>query len=569
MMPSLLKITGGTVYDPANGIDGAVCDLWIEDDRIVAPPRDPAIRPDRILDARGLIVMPGGVDMHCHIAGPKVNAARRMLPQCSHHAPRDEVRYGAGFVTRSVTTTLASVPSTFVTGYKYAGLGYTTAFDAAIAPLAARHAHLEFADTPCIDKGCFLVVSDHQYLLEAIRDGEPERVKTLVAWLLQAGKGFAPKLVNPGGVTAWKNGDNRLAHGFDAKMPGYAISPRQIVAAVVRAAEELALPHPLHLHCNNLGLPGNWSTTLETMRSLEGRRGHLAHIQFHSYGGDPNDGGSFDSQVEPLAEYFNSHENLTVDVGQVLFGRTTSMTGDSAVGHYLSRLYSARWYSQDVECEAGCGVVPIEYKNKSLIHAWQWAIGLEWLLLARDPWRIALSTDHPNGGSFLAYPHIIRLLMDQTARAEALAQVHPRVRRDSLLANLDRQYTLGEICIITRAAPARILGLKQKGHLGPGADADVTIYTPDADPQQMFELPRHVVKAGRLMIENGELREPTTGRTLHVAPEFDPDRQPHLARWCDEHYSVRFRNYGVDESYLGEHRIIPSESPSGPGAAVD
>ena len=458
-MPSLFKITGGTVYDPANGIDGAVRDLWIEDGRIVAAPSNPAIRADRVLDARGLVVMPGGVDMHCHIAGPKVNAARRMLPQCSHHAPRDEVRYGAGFDTRSVTTTLASVPSTFVTGYKYAGLGYTTAFDAAIAPLAARHAHLEFADTPCIDKGCFLVMGDHQYLLEAIRDGEPERVKTLVAWLLQAGKGFAPKLVSPGGVTAWKNGDNSLAHGFDAQMPGFGISPRQIVTAVAQAAEELALPHPLHLHCNNLGLPGNWSTTLETMCSLEGRRGHLAHIQFHSYGGDPNDGGSFGSQVEPLAEYFNSHENLTVDVGQVLFGRTTSMTGDSAVGHYLSRLYGARWYSHDVECEAGCGVVPIEYKEKSLIHAWQWAIGLEWLLLARDPWRIALSTDHPNGGSFLAYPQIIRLLMDRTARAEALAQVHPRVRRDSLLANLDRQYTLGEICIITRARQRGILGL--------------------------------------------------------------------------------------------------------------
>ena len=50
---------------------------------------------------------------------------------------------------------MGSVPSTFATGYRYAGLGYTTAFDAAIAPLAARHAHDEFADTPCIDKGFF------------------------------------------------------------------------------------------------------------------------------------------------------------------------------------------------------------------------------------------------------------------------------------------------------------------------------------------------------------------------------------------------------------------------------
>ena len=34
----LLKLAGGRVYDPINGIDGEVRDLWIEDGRIVAGP---------------------------------------------------------------------------------------------------------------------------------------------------------------------------------------------------------------------------------------------------------------------------------------------------------------------------------------------------------------------------------------------------------------------------------------------------------------------------------------------------------------------------------------------------
>ena len=50
--------------------------------------------------------------------------------------------------------------------------------------------------------------------------------------------------------------------------------------------DELGLPHPLHLHCNNLGAPGNFTTTLETMKVLEGSRAHLAHLQYHAYGGD-------------------------------------------------------------------------------------------------------------------------------------------------------------------------------------------------------------------------------------------------------------------------------------------
>ncbi len=81
MATEYIKIAGGTVYDPANGIDGQVRDIWIAGGKIVVPPTDPEIRPTRVIDARGLVVMPGGVDMHCHIVGPKVNTARKMCPE--------------------------------------------------------------------------------------------------------------------------------------------------------------------------------------------------------------------------------------------------------------------------------------------------------------------------------------------------------------------------------------------------------------------------------------------------------------------------------------------------------
>src|SRR5215218_3676488 len=78
---ALVKLAGGTVYDPANGIDGAVRDLWLAGGKVVAPPTDPATLPDRTFDLSGLVVMPGGVDMHAHIAGPKVNVARKLRPE--------------------------------------------------------------------------------------------------------------------------------------------------------------------------------------------------------------------------------------------------------------------------------------------------------------------------------------------------------------------------------------------------------------------------------------------------------------------------------------------------------
>src|SRR5438046_9561316 len=106
--------------------------------------------------------------------------------------------------------------------------------------------------------------------------------------------------------------------------------------------------------------------------------------------------------------------------------------------------------------------------------------------------------------------------MDRTWRQDVLKTVNPLVRERSSLAELDREYSLYEICIITRSGPAKILGLKNKGHLGPGADADITIYTPHENKETMFELPRYVIKSGQVIVEQGEIREPLIGKTLHV-----------------------------------------------------
>lgn len=548
---ALFRIKGGTVYDPKNGIDGEVRDIWIEDGRVIETPSDPGKKADKSLDANGMVVMAGGVDMHCHIAGPKVNTARKLMPDNKRTAPPVK----RTLLTRSGTT--GSVPSTFATGYLYAGLGYSTAFDAAVPPLAARHAHEELQDTPIIDKGFYVLMGNNHYVMKQLQANEPERLKAYVAWLLNSTKGYAAKIVNPGGVEVWKaTGGN--ATGIDDTVDYFDVTPRQIIRGIAQSANELGLPHPVHIHCNNLGMPGNWTTTLETMKSLEGHRGHITHIQFHSYGGNPDEQETFCSEVTQLADYVNSHENITVDVGQVMFGETTSMTGDGPLGYFLHKVMGRKWFSSDTEMEAGCGIVPITYKDKSMVHALQWAIGLEWYLLVNDPWRIAMSTDHPNGASFLAYPEIIALLMDRNRREEVLNRVPAKVRERCTLGDLDREYSLNEIAIITRASPAKMLGLEQKGHLGPGADGDVTIYNPDDDYQKMFEIPRYVIRAGEIIVEDGEIRKLHEGKLLHVAPTYDEDAVGDIQDWFEKYYTIQFNNYPVDDHCLGENQITPS-----------
>ncbi|MEZ6108247.1 MAG: formylmethanofuran dehydrogenase subunit A [Pirellulaceae bacterium] len=550
-----MKLAGGTLYDPAHGIDGQVGDLWIEAGKIVAPPSDPAVRPTREIDLRGYVVMPGGIDMHCHIAGPKVNTGRKLRP---------EEKRSSEPILRTETLrsgTMGSVPSTFATAYKYLGMGYTTAFDAAVPPLTARHAHEEFLDFESIDRGFYVLVGNNQFAMRAIRDGDERRLDNFLAWLLKATRGYALKLVNPGGVEVWKSRSQGNVQGIDDRVPAFDVTPRQILRGITESANRLGLPHPVHIHANELGMPGNWRTTLETMRSLDGLRAHLTHIQFHSYAGGDADETTFGSAVPELAEYVNSHPELSVDVGQVLFGPTTSMTGDGPLGYYLGRLYGTKWFSGDTEMEAGCGIAPIEYRNSSLVHALQWAIGLEWYLLVDDPWRIAMSTDHPNGGSFLAYPHIIRLLMDQSFRREVIATLPPAVAERCVLPQLTREYSLYEICIITRSGPARMLGLENKGHLGPGADADVTVYLPNDDRQRMFEMPRYVIQAGVVVVDDGELVDSHRAATLCSEADYDPSIEQQVSDWFESDYSVRYRNYLIDDHEIPRLKTVSASRP--------
>lgn len=528
----MLRITGGTVYDPANHVHGEVRDVCIANGKIVA-----AVENARTIDATGMIVFPGGVDVHTHVAGAALNFARGLIPE-QHRATHPMLRgphrrAGMGGAT----------PTTFATGYLYAGMGWTTVNEAAVPVLSAKHTHEELRDTPIVDKTCCVLMANNEIVLDLIEAGEVERARDVVGWLVYAAKAYGVKAVSPGGVAAWKWGKD--AKQLGDPIEGYSkLTPGQIVSSLARIVDELNLPHPLHLHCNNLGAPGNYTTTLETMKVLEGNRAHLAHLQYHAYGGD--DWFTIKSEASAVADYFNAHPNLTTDAGAVLFGNTVTITADGPWQHLLHQLTGKKWGNLDVENETGCGVVPYVYKEKNLVNAVQWAVGLELLLLIADPWRVYLTTDHPNGAAFWRYPEIIRLLMDVDFRKDQVNRLPVKARSHILLPDLDRAYSLSEIAIITSAGPARALGLKDKGHLGVGADADVAIFDRNDNVADMFAYPRYVIKGGEVVIEEGELRNPVEGRAYAVRPRFDEKVEDFLRPLFQQQYTMSFDNYPVE-----------------------
>ncbi len=544
---SSIRIVNGTVYDPANNINGEIRDICIEDGTIVESVPENAKR----IDAQGMVIMPGGVDIHCHIAGPKVNAARKLMPEdhrLDPHPGTALTRSGSGGV----------VPSTFTTGYRYATLGYTTAMEAAVAPIGARHTLEEFHDTPIIDKGFYVLLGNNVFLQDLIKEKRLEEFQQAIAWWVNATKAYTVKLVNPGSDELWKG--KRNSNITDIDETNDDISPRQIIETFTTAVNALGFPHPVHIHCNNLGHSGNYKTTLETMRTAGDKRIHIAHIQFHSYGGEL--GKNPTSKAAEIIEYVNQHPNITCDIGQVMFGKATIMTADAPLAYVLRGFTKNKWVNVDTECESGCGIVPFDYQGHVYTHTLQWAIGLEMFLLSEDPWRVILSTDHPNGGSFLNYPKLIRLLMDSSFRKDETGRVNQKAIAKTALNDLDREYTLNEIAIVTRAGPARALGLKNKGHLGIGADADITIYDEMEDKEMMFNAPRYVIKSGVPIIDNHEFIRDYSGRLLHIAPEYDETIEKPVRSFFESYYSVQFDNYAVKDDYLEEHEVIATVEAS-------
>lgn len=554
----MLRLRNARIVDPAQGLDdvaaGTRRSLFVDAGRLVADP-GPQAAIDHDIDLADAVVMAGAIDIHTHIGGGKVNIARTLLGE-DHRLNRRAGRLLEGGGWQHAGCGHAT-PTTWATGYRYAEMGYTTCFEPAMLPANARQTHLELADTPMVDKGAYAMLGNDDFFLQLLASGaEPQTLADYVGWTLDHTQAMALKVVNPGGISAFKF--NARALDFDDLHPHYRVSPRQVLQALVRAVHSLGVPHPLHVHASNLGVPGNADTTLATMLAAEGLPIHITHIQFHSYGTEGER--RFSSEAERIADAVNAQPNVSIDVGQIMFGQTITASGDTMAQYRNHRHASPKsWMCMDIECDAGCGVVPFRYRDQNFVNALQWAIGLELFLRVRDPWRIFLTTDHPNGAPFTSYPHLIRLLMDRDFRNRMLDAVHPDVAAHSQLRGLEREYTLAEIATMTRAAPARSLGLADRGHLTPGAAADIVAYRDDPDREAMFARPSHVFKDGTLIVRDGAVVRAVQGAVHAVKPEYDHAIEQPLAAHVERTMTLRLDHLklGADDlCACGSSRLI-------------
>jgi formylmethanofuran dehydrogenase subunit A len=108
-------------------------------------------------------------------------------------------------------------------------MGYTACFEPAMLLSGARHTHLELCDTPLLDHGAYVVLGNEDWLLEALgtQRCDDAALAALVAWSIHASRALAVKVVNPGGISAFKF-DQRVLD-VDTPHSRYGVTPREVI----------------------------------------------------------------------------------------------------------------------------------------------------------------------------------------------------------------------------------------------------------------------------------------------------------------------------------------------------
>ena len=159
-MFSMLCIKNGFVIDPKNGV-AEVMDLFVKDGKIV---EDLDESKCKVIDAKGKVVVAGGIDIHAHIAGAKINVGRKMRPEEMKYP-----RFKANDLRSGVGRVLLTSPAI---GYEYARMGYTTAVEPAMPTLYAIHTHEELDSIPIVDKMTLPLFGNWLFVFKFVMNNE-------------------------------------------------------------------------------------------------------------------------------------------------------------------------------------------------------------------------------------------------------------------------------------------------------------------------------------------------------------------------------------------------------------
>ena len=246
---------------------------------------------------------------------------------------------------------------------------------------------------PILDHGAYVMLGNDELLLRMLaeRRRTSSASATTSAGRSTPAKAMGVKVVNPGGISAFKFNQRKLDVDERARaLAGHAApGGAHAGAGAARAGRAASAAHP-----RQQPRRGRQHRSPRWRRSTRSKacRAHLTHVQFHATA--PKGRSKFSSAALQLAEAVNAQpERLASTSARSCSARPSPRRATRCASMRNADLASPRkWIGADIECDAGCGVVPFRYREQSYVNALQWAIGLEIFLLVQRP--VARGADH-------------------------------------------------------------------------------------------------------------------------------------------------------------------------------
>jgi formylmethanofuran dehydrogenase subunit A len=487
-----LLIKNGVVFDPLNGIEGETKDLLIEEGYFVE--NFSSNEDVKEIDATGKTVIPAGIDIHTHISSPALNWVRLLGKEIE------------SFKESWNGLTLFQIAQDYIKN------GYTFICEANVLPSLSKQTLFDFSNLPVLDTSFLLNVSNLWPLEGEYLKNRTESAAIFIADLLSKTKAFGIKVYNPFESESWNFND--LRENIESKGKLYDFSALDVYKTLVQVNELLDLPHSLHAHIE--GYESKYGTKnvkriLESIKSLDLKRKnsqkskreqifHLAHANSY-YLNESN---------SELIEFYNKNQDFDLDFGFLGFDEINPLiTSDRRLISNLrsNEDFNYKILSSAMEFEGDSYVSFRHFQKDNISHFNLWANAIHLALEVKNKWQLQLSLNFPHYSKLTNIPFISSFLLSGKARKKEFDSIKGNFNHD--LLNNNKELSFNDYVIITRASPAKSLGISHiKGNLGIAADGDVNILNIDMnniDPHNQYQQIIDALRDMEYVIKDGNV----------------------------------------------------------------
>jgi len=217
----------------------------------------------------------------------------------------------------------------------------------------------------------------------------------------------------------------------------------------------------------------------------------------------------------------NSNENIDLDLGFIAFNQINPLiTSDRRLIDSLLKANNNeatyKLIRAAIEFEGDIFATFRNFDKKNIANCYLWANALDIALSVKNIWQMQFSINFPNYANITDVPEIATWLVSKSARDNFMNDMNSDFLKDNSLKNNNKILTFNEFVILTRASPAKSLGLgSTKGNLGVGADADINIIDISINDIDISKNPNniktalsnieYVIKAGNIIKEKEKI----------------------------------------------------------------